>query len=177
MLDRTQRRRAGAAAVAADQDNVGVRLRHASRDRAHADFGHQFHGNAGMRIDVFQIVDQLREIFDRIDVVMRRRRNQADAGNGMAHARDHLVDFVAGKLAAFAGLGALRHLDLQFVGIHEVVRGDAETRGSHLLDGAAPQIAVGVAAGNALRLLRPRRYWICRRCGSWRWPAFRALLC
>jgi hypothetical protein len=26
-----------------------------------------------------------------------------------------------GKLAAFAGLGALRHLDLQIVGVHQIV--------------------------------------------------------
>ncbi len=31
----------------------------------------------------------------------------------MPHARDHFVHFVAGKLPAFAGLGALRDLDLQ----------------------------------------------------------------
>jgi hypothetical protein len=42
---------------------------------------------------------------------MRRRRDQADAGRRMAHAGDG-VDLVAGQLAAFAGLGALRHLDL-----------------------------------------------------------------
>ncbi len=67
------------------------------------------------------------------------------AGNGVAHARDHLVHLVAGQLAAFAGLGALRHLDLQLVGVDQVVGGDAEAAGGHLLDGAAPQIAVGVA--------------------------------
>ena len=44
---------------------------------------------------------------------------------------------MAGKLAALAGLGALRHLDLQLVGIHQVIGGDAETRRRHLLDGAA----------------------------------------
>ena len=73
------------------------------------------------RIDVLQVVDQLRQIFDRINVVMRRRRNQRHAGNRMAHPRDDLVHFVAGKLAAFAGLGALRDLDLQLVGVHQVI--------------------------------------------------------
>ena len=59
--------------------------------------------------------------------------------------RDDLVHLVAGQLAAFAGLGALRHLDLQFVGVDQVVGGDAEAAAGHLLDGAAAQIAVGVA--------------------------------
>ena len=35
-------------------------------------------GDRGLRIDLFQIVDQLREILDRVDVVMGRRRDQRD---------------------------------------------------------------------------------------------------
>ena len=62
----------------------------------------------------------------------------------MPQARDHVVDFVAGELAALAGLGALRHLDLQFVGVDQVVCGHAETGRGHLLHGAAAQITVRV---------------------------------
>ncbi len=97
-----------------------------------------------MRVDVLQIVDQLREIFDRVDVVVRRRGNESHARDRVAHFGDHFIDFVAGKLAAFAGLGALRHLDLQLVGIDEVIGGDTEAAGGDLFDGAAAGIAVGV---------------------------------
>ena len=45
MPDGAERRSAGAAVVAADQDDVGVRLGHAGRHRAHADLGHQLHRN------------------------------------------------------------------------------------------------------------------------------------
>ena len=55
-----------------------------------------------------------------------------------------LIHLVARQLAAFAGLGALRDLDLQLVGIHQIIRGDAEPAGRHLLDGAAPPIAVRI---------------------------------
>ena len=41
MLDRGQRRGAGAALEAGDRDMVGPALRHACSDRADADFGHQ----------------------------------------------------------------------------------------------------------------------------------------
>ena len=51
---------------------------------------------------------------------------------------------MAGQLAAFAGLCALRHLDLQLVGVDEVIGGDAEAAAGDLLDGAAARIAVGV---------------------------------
>ena len=62
----------------------------------------------------------------------------------MPQARNHFIDFVPGKLAALAGFRALRHLDLQLVGVDQIVRGHAEARRRHLLDRAAPQIAVGV---------------------------------
>jgi hypothetical protein len=53
------------------------------------------------------------------------------------------VELVAGQLAAFARLGALRHLDLQVVGIDQVFGRDAEAARRHLLDGRAHGIAVG----------------------------------
>ena len=122
-----------------------MRFGNARGDSADAHFGHQLDGDAGVRIGVLQIVDELRQIFDRVNIVMRRRRDQAYAGDGMAHPRDDFVHFVAGQLAAFAGLGALRHFDLQFVGVDQVIGGDAEARGGHLLDRAAAPVAVGIA--------------------------------
>ena len=97
----------------------------------------QLHRHQGGRIDLLEVVDQLGEVFDRIDVVMRRRRDQADAGLGVAQARDQLVDLVARQLAAFAGLGALRDLDLQHFRIDQVFRRHPEAAGRDLLDLAA----------------------------------------
>ncbi len=51
VLQRGQRRRAGAAVVARDQHDVGVRLGHPGRHRAHADLGHQLHVHAGRGLD------------------------------------------------------------------------------------------------------------------------------
>src|SRR5215470_14391850 len=48
---------------------------------------------------------------------MRPRRNQSDPGGRVPHLGDRLVDLVTGQLSAFAGLGALRHLDLQDIAI------------------------------------------------------------
>ena len=58
-------------------------------------------------------------------------------------ARDVLVDLVAGQLAALAGLGALRHLDLDVVGVDQVFGGHAEAARGDLLDRRAHRIAVG----------------------------------
>ena len=144
VLDGAERRSAGAAIVAGDEHDVGMRLGDAGGNRAYADFRDQLDRDARLRIDVLEVVDQLRQIFDGVDVVVRRRRNQADAGNRVARSGDHLIHLVAGQLATLAGLGALRHLDLEFVGVDQIVGGDAEAAAGHLLDGAAAQIAVGV---------------------------------
>ena len=142
MGQRGQRAGAGAALVAGDRDMVGARLRDAGRDRADPDFRHQFHRYVGARVGVFQIVDQLRQILDRIDVVVRRRRDQPDPRRRIAHAGDRLVDLAAGQLTALAGLGALRHLDLQDIGVDEVLGRDAEPARGDLLDRRAHRVAV-----------------------------------
>src|SRR6185312_8535081 len=96
VLDRTQGRSTRAAAVAADEHNIGMRLRHSGGNCTDANFGDELHGDAGLGVRVLQVVDQLRQI------------------------------------------------DLEFVGIDEIIRGHAEARGRHLLDGAAAQVAVGI---------------------------------
>ena len=79
VLERGQRCRAGAAVVAGDQHHVGLGLRDAGRDRADADLGDQLHVHPCARVGALQVVDQLLEVLDRVDVVVRRRRDQADA--------------------------------------------------------------------------------------------------
>ena len=142
MGQRGQRAGAGAALVAGDRDMVGARLRDAGRDRSDPDLRHEFYRYVGARVGVFQIVDQLRQILDRIDVVVRRRRDQPDPRGRIAHPGDRLVDLAAGQLTAFAGLGALRHLDLQDVGVDEVFGRDAEPARGDLLDRRAHRVAV-----------------------------------
>ena len=95
------RERAGARAAleAGDGDVVGAALGHPGRHRPDPDLRDQLYGNAGGRIDVLQVVDELLEVLDRIDVVVRRRRDQADARRRVAHLGDVLVDLVAGQLS------------------------------------------------------------------------------
>ena len=128
VLDRRDRRRAGAAVVAGDRHVIGLRLGDARGDGADADFGHELDRDRRLRIGVLQVVDELRQVLDRVDVVMRRRRDQAHAGHRVAQLGDVLGHLVAGQLPAFAGLRALRHLDLELVRRRQVLRGDAEAR-------------------------------------------------
>jgi hypothetical protein len=80
MLDRGKRGGAGAALVAGDRDVIGTCLGYAGGDRADADLGNELDRNVAFRVDVFQIEDELRQILAGLDLVMRRRRDQADAG-------------------------------------------------------------------------------------------------
>src|SRR3546814_5653429 len=61
----------------------------------------------------------------------------------MADLGDVLVHLVTGKLAALTRLCALRHLDLDIVGVHQIFGGDSETPRRHLLDRRTHGIAIG----------------------------------
>ena len=144
VLDAGQRRSAGAAVVARDQDVVGVRLGDARGDRPHADLGHELHADPRTGVGVLQIVDELLQVLDRVDVVVGRRRDEPHSGCGVAGPGDDLVDLVARQFSAFARLGALGDLDLELVRVGQVPGGDAEAARRDLLDRRAAEVAVGV---------------------------------
>ena len=122
---------------------IGAAFGDTCRHRANTNLGHQLDRNTRLRVDAFQIANELRQIFDGIDIVMRRRRDQSYAGRRMAHAGDIFVHFRAGQLSALAGFGSLRHLDLNIVRVDEVFRRHAEASRCHLFDGRARGVAVG----------------------------------
>src|SRR5262249_12310912 len=109
-------------------------------DRAYSRFGDQLDRHASARVDLLQVVDQLREVFDRVDVVMWRRRDQRNAGHRMANRSDLSRDLVTGQLTAFAGLRALRDFYLELFSRHQVFRRDAKARRRHLFDVAVSPI-------------------------------------
>ena len=123
VLERGQRRRAGAAVVAGDQHDVGVRLGDARRDRADADLGDQLHVHArraGWRSSGRGSAARgPRSSRCRGAAAARSGPTPGVRVPGLGHPR---VDLVAGQLAALAGLRALRHLDLDVVGVGEVLR-------------------------------------------------------
>jgi len=138
MFDAGARRGTGTSVVTADQNHVRSALRHARCDRADADRGDELDVDFRARICVFQVENQFGQVLDRINIVMRRRRNQADAGRRTATFRDPRIHFFPRQLAAFARLGALCDFDLDFVGIHEIMNRDAEAAGRNLFDRASP---------------------------------------
>ena len=132
----------GAAIEAADEDHVRVGLGDPRSDGADPSFGDELDADAGARVGVLQVVDELRQVLDGVDVMVRRGGDEAHTRSRVAHLGDPGVDLGAGQLAAFAGLGALGHLDLELAGVDQVFTRDAKTPGGNLLDGGVKRVAV-----------------------------------
>src|SRR5262249_30867351 len=81
VLDTGLRRGAGATVMSADEDYVGMRFGDAGGDRAHPNFGHELNAHSRVRVRVLQIMNQLSQILDRVNIVVRWWRNKADTGS------------------------------------------------------------------------------------------------
>ena len=127
-----------------------MRLRHARGDQADAVRGDELDRHVGLGVDLLQIEDELREILDRVDVVVRGRRDERDARLRPAQAGDLLGHLVGGDLAALARLGALRDLDLELLRERRVLGRDAEAPRGDLLDLRVPLVAIPAAGLAAL---------------------------
>ena len=55
-------------------------LGHPRGDRPHTYLRHQFHMHARFRVGILEVVDQLRQVLDGVDIMVRRRRDQAHPG-------------------------------------------------------------------------------------------------
>src|ERR1700751_2923386 len=88
ILDGSKRRRTGPSVVAADGDDVGASLGYAGGDNADARARDEFDAYTSPWIYGAQIVDELRQVFNAVNIVVRRRRNKRRAGSSMPDARN-----------------------------------------------------------------------------------------
>ncbi len=79
MLDGSERRGAGATIVTSNDQMVSLGLGYTCSDGSNAYFRTELHTDACTGISVFEIVDELGHILDRIDIMMRRWTNQTHA--------------------------------------------------------------------------------------------------
>ena len=84
MAERMGARRACAAFVAGDVDDVRAGFGDADGDNADAGDDRDFDRDFCQWIGGFEFVNQLSEVFNRVEVVIVARRNQIDAGSGAA---------------------------------------------------------------------------------------------
>jgi hypothetical protein len=141
MLDRRHRRSAGATVKTGDHDVIGLGLGNTGCHRPDTDFGNQLDRDRRRGIGILQVMNQLCQIFNRVDIVVRRRRDQGHARHRVTQLADVFGHLGPRQLAAFARLGTLCHLDLDLVGIDQIFGGHTEAPGSHLLDRRTQRIA------------------------------------
>ena len=79
VVDRAFRSRAGTSVISGDQDNLGTCFGNAGSYSSHSCLRNKFYGNTRIFIGIFQVIDQLGQILDRINIVMRRRGDQTYA--------------------------------------------------------------------------------------------------
>ena len=126
---------AGTTFAAGNQYTFCARLCNAAGNGSHASGRDQLDRHAGVFIGALKIVDQLRQILNGINIVMRRRRDQGDALRGTTGSGNFFGHLASGQMAALAGLRALRHLNLNLLRRQQIITGHAEAARSHLLDG------------------------------------------
>src|SRR5699024_4074965 len=106
-------------------------------------FSHEFDVDAGIRIRALEIVDELREVLNGVNIMVRWWGNQPHTRGGNTHFSNPRIDLIRWQLAALTGLSALGHLDLNIGAVIKVVAGHTKAPGGHLLDSRAAGIAVG----------------------------------
>ena len=142
VVDGGTRRSTCAAVIAADKHHVSTRLNNACSNRAYAHLADQLHADTRTRIGILQVMNQLGQILDRINIMMRRRRNQANAGRRTTALRNPRINLAARELTALARLRALRNLNLNLVSVHQIVARYTKAAAGNLLNRAALAVAV-----------------------------------
>ena len=142
MIDGSTRRSTGTAVITADKYNISAGLNYAGSNRTDADLAYQLDADAGTGISILQVVNQLSQIFNGIDIMMRRRRNQTNACRCTAAFGNPGINLAARKLSAFTRLSTLCNFNLNFVRIDKVIAGYAKTAAGNLLNCATLAVTI-----------------------------------
>ena len=142
VLDGRQRRRTSTTITTRNLNDIGVRLGDTRCDSTDASLSHELHGHLGLLIDHVQIVDELREILNGVNVVVRRRRNERDTSLGASKPSNVRRNLLTRKLTTFTRLGTLRNLNFSLVGRHQERGGDTEAARGNLLDSRGCNVTV-----------------------------------
>ena len=166
-------RRARAAAEAVQRNDVRAAARNAAGDRRDVVHGGDLDDDRlFVRRRLFQGEDELTQIFDGIDIVVRRGRDGVHALGDHTGDGDLVRDLFPGKMPADAGLCALPHLDLDRGVVLQILREHAESARCDLHDrilAVLIEIAVQTAFARVVedaKLLRGAREALVRVVGN-----------
>ena len=128
--------------VSGNQDVICFCFRNTSSDCANTRFRSQFNGNTRIFVDTFQVVNQLCQVFDGVNIMMRWWRYELNTWSGVTSLGNFRIYFFAWQLTAFTWLSALSTFDLQFFCMNEVVCGYPKTTRCNLFYFGIHTIAV-----------------------------------
>lgn len=138
---------ASATIVAGDQDVVSLGLGYTSGNNTNTSLRDKLDRDSRARAGALEIVDELLQILNGVDIVVRRRRDETDAWSRVTSPCNALADLVTGQFTSLSWLRALGHLDLELVRVGQVCRSDTETPRGNLLDGRSPCVSILVNLG------------------------------
>ncbi len=150
MPDGIARSSARAAVMARNQNLVSSALSYTGGNGAYARLGAQLDRNARARVGVLEVKNQLSQVLNGVNIVVRRRRNKANTRRGLTHLSNPGVDLLTRQMTTLARLGALSHLDLNLNCRAQVAACYTKAARSNLLNGGVLGITVGqrrLAAG------------------------------
>ena len=142
MLNGSERRCTRTAIMTRDENDVGVSLGNTGCNRTDTDFGHELHRNTSLRVGVVQVVNELSQVFDGVNIVVRRRRNERHIRDRVTHASHKFIHLTSRELTTFTWLCTLSHLDLQILSVTEIVDRHTETTRSDLANSRATDFTV-----------------------------------
>ena len=169
-----ERRGAGAPVVAGDEHHVRMGLGHPGGHRADPHLGHQLHVDPGRRVGRLQVVDELGDVLDGVDVVVRRRRDEARppaSRTGSWRSTGRPCD--PGSWPPSPGLAPWAILIWMSSALTRYSEVTPKRPEATCLMALRREVAVGVG-GEAVGVLAALAgVGLAARVGSWRWPGSR----
>ena len=126
IADRTCRRGSRATIAATDCYEIAFCFGYSGCNCSYSALRYKFYAYFSRRVDIFEVKNELREIFDGIYVMVGRGRDERNARNRVACPGYDLVDLESRKLASLTRFGPLRYLDLYFIGVDKIFGCHAE---------------------------------------------------
>ncbi|KAH3660385.1 hypothetical protein OGAPHI_006971 [Ogataea philodendri] len=124
----------GTTIVSRNQNVVCLGLSDTRSNDTNTNFRNKLDGNSSSWISTLQVVNELLQILNRINIVVRRWRNQPDTCGGVPGLGNVVRNLVTWQFTTFTWLGTLGHLNLQLIGVSKVIRSNTKSTRGNLLD-------------------------------------------
>ena len=141
IVDRTSWSCTCTSVITGDQNRLCTCFGNTCCNCTHTCFRYQFDRNICIFICILKVINQLCQVLDRIDIVMRWRGDQADTRCGMTGFGNPWIYFLCRKMSTFTRFCTLCHLDLDFSCRYKITAGYTETSAGNLFDRGASVIA------------------------------------